>query len=248
MNKFRTHFGQLEWNVQSYVDDMENNLQEEEAKQQPDVNVEYYQFPEEPTYQERKQQTIIDSMNSSEINVTINVYESDGHEFQETKRIPAKTTANLSTLLQIVKKGVSLSLDSSGSKVSVAVDFEDDNSNFDSASRSSIESTDSMFDTTTDYSGSIDPTSPASLLLKGTQVFSSWFYVPTQQQQQSQQRQSKEIDMDISRLEYTVQTLEMNLRDPACTRDMDEMSSELRQAKQELSTLRWKRRLGFSTR
>ena len=191
-------------------------------------------------------------MNSSEINVTINVYESDGHEYHETKIIPGKTTANQSTLLQIVKNtGVSSSSSSdsgSGSKVTVAVDFEDDANNNDTSGYS-LESNDSSFDTSgsSSSSSSLDPTSPASILLKGTQVFSSWFYVPTQQQQQSQQQQNKDIDMDISRLEYTVNELEKNLKDPTCTRDMDEMSSELRQAKRELSSLRWKRRLGFSS-
>ena len=264
MNKFRTHFGQLEWNALSYVDEMqsvfvaeEKGDKQQQQQQQPEINVEYYQFPDEPTYQQRKQQTIVDKLNSSEINVTINVYESDGHEYHETKIIPGKTTANQSTLLGIVKNtGVSsssLSDSGSGSKVTVAVDFEDDVNNNDT-SGSSLESNDSMFNTTTDYSGSsssLDPTSPASILLKGTQVFSSWFYVPTQQQQQQQQQQNqqnRDIDMDISRLEYTVQELEKNLKDPTCTRDMDEMSSELRKAKRELSSLRWKRRLGFSSR
>jgi len=57
--------------------------------------------------------------------------------------------------------------------------------------------------------------------------------------------QPTDVEMNIGRLEYTTSELEKNLRDPMCTRDIDDMQQELRQSKRELSKLKWKRRLGF---
>ena len=51
-------------------------------------------------------------------------------------------------------------------------------------------------------------------------------------------------DVRRSKLEWEIQTLQTNLQDPNCMRDRDEMMEELKQAKRQLFSLKWKRRLG----
>jgi len=233
MDKFRSHFGSLEWDVQSYVDEMETGEENEV------VNVEYYQFPDEPSFRDRQQQKKIDALNETDVQVAIYVSDSDGHQSEELKTVPANVRANAKSVLELAK-GMTGESSSSGSTVSVAVDFEDDE---EKSSESSGLMADDML---LDGSSELDSKATIHPLLKETQTFSSWFYVPQQQPTQEKAPSTPDIDMDISRLEYTVSQLEKSLKDPTCTRDMDDMAAELRQAKRELSGLKWKRRLGFS--
>jgi hypothetical protein len=79
------------------------------------------------------------------------------------------------------------------------------------------------------------------------QVYSMWYFQPPQEPQDRQKlQQSTEHDIEISRLEYTIKNLEMELKDINSTRDIDEMQEELSKCRSELRNLRWKRRLGMS--
>jgi hypothetical protein len=87
-----------------------------------------------------------------------------------------------------------------------------------------------------------NPTIP---LLQETHTFLSWYYHRNYQQQQQEVPRTSNTDMEYSRLEYTIAELEKSLKYPNCTRDIDAMTEELRQTKQDLSGLRWKRQLGL---
>jgi hypothetical protein len=243
MDKLRSHFGHLEWNVQSYVDEMQldNSYQSDTIiVEKPQPNVEYYQFPEESPLKERQQQEIIDALNSSKIQTKITVFSSSSQD-SVTLTLPASTPATMEHFMSVVKGSLS-----GTSKATVAVDFDDDEDNSDENAATNVLLSDNDAAAT-----ALDP-NPATSLLKATQTFSKWFYISSQQQQQqagdsSSGSTSSETDVNISRLEYTIAELQKSLKDPTGTRDMDEMAAELKQAKRELSGLKWKRRLGLSS-
>jgi hypothetical protein len=54
-----------------------------------------------------------------------------------------------------------------------------------------------------------------------------------------------DTQMEQSCLECTISELEKNLKDPNCTRDNDDVMTELRQSQRDLSRLKWKRLLGI---
>jgi hypothetical protein len=238
MDRFRTHFGTLEWGVQSYVDEMQidSKSASEMDTGKEEVNVQYYRFPEESSYRDQKQQEVIDAMEQSNIKTILYVSKSDGRQIVEIKKVPAKTIATAKSLLQLVGE----SMDSK--TASVAVAFQEDDQ--EEMKQGGIVMND--FQQEGEFTTSDLETTSESPLLKETQTFSSWFSVPTQQPSQEKSSSTQNMDMDLARLEYTISQLQQNLKDPNCTRDMDEMASELRQAKRELSALKWKRRLGFS--
>jgi hypothetical protein len=246
MDTFRSHFGQLEWDVQSYVDEMQFPYDSDETNDpgadvvfvdRPVPNVQYYQFPGEPGFVQRQQQRRVDELDQSDVKVTIRVFENSNGVTQSSQdfvqSIPARTLANAQNLWAAVKGAVQNAKDAT---TTVAVDFEDDDD---------TSSSDSSEITMQDYGQDASAGNPAKALLKKTQIFSSWLYVSPAQQQLQQEEKTSDVDMTISRLEYTVAELQRSLKDPTCTRDMDEMADELRNAKKELSGLRWKRRLGW---
>jgi hypothetical protein len=246
MDTFRSHFGQLEWDVQSYVDEMQFPYDSDETNDpgadvvfvdRPVPNVQYYQFPGEPGFVQRQQQRRVDELDQSDVKVTIRVFENSNGVTQSSQdfvqSIPARTLANAQNLWAAVKGAVQNAKDAT---TTVAVDFEDDDD---------TSSSDSSEITMQAYGQDASAGNPAKALLKKTQIFSSWLYVSPAQQQLQQEEKTSDVDMTISRLEYTVAELQRSLKDPTCTRDMDEMADELRNAKKELSGLRWKRRLGW---
>lgn len=78
-------------------------------------------------------------------------------------------------------------------------------------------------------------------------IYSTWYYQPPNvpvERKKIQNASSQDIEM--SRLEYTITSLEKELQDINSTRDLDDMRQELMKAKSDLRTIRWKRRLGLS--
>jgi hypothetical protein len=66
-------------------------------------------------------------------------------------------------------------------------------------------------------------------LLQQTDTFSDWYYHSNlAQQAQEQEASNTDTQMEQSRLEYTIFELERKLKDPNCTRDVDDMMTELR--------------------
>jgi hypothetical protein len=221
MNQLRTHFGEVEWNGQSYVDaqmDKEAHVVKEAG---------LYQFPGEITWKDRKQQEIVDEMEASE--VTANLYVLEDHaELKQTKQVPASIRANRKVLSELVG--------TQEEGVAVAVDFEDD---ADAATME--ESSSSMGSSFEEHNHN-----PILPLLQQTHTFSNWYYHSNHTQQaQEQQASNTDTQMEQSRLEYTISEAEKNLKDPNCTRDIDDMMTELRQSQRDLSRLKWKRRLGM---
>jgi hypothetical protein len=127
----------------------------------------------------------------------------------------------------------------------VAVDFEPDNDI--TTTTTSTTATASATDSTTLMKEQPHTTPKKTLpLLQQTHTFSNWYYHHHYPAQQSSQPSSMtDVEVEESRLEYTITELEQQLKDPNGTRDIDDMASELRQAKRDLSKLKWKRRLGL---
>lgn len=253
MDMLRTHYGHLEWDVQSYADEMMMRTTATDGNMK--VVAEHYQFPNEEPYRVRQQQALIDALEGSDVTVTVYLSESDGHQVQETKVVSGSVRANEKTLIGLLKGSAKVPVDPSSS-TSVAVEFEDDYNSDPSGSDNERFQTTPITLSMSQLSpnGTEDmmlPTveNPAAPLLQRTQSFSTWHHVPTQGGQQasgSKTTSSKnDTEIELSRLEYVIADLEKNLKDHNCTRDIDEMMAELRQSKRELSALKWKRRLGL---
>lgn len=210
LDKLRAHFGEVEWDAQSYAD-----------RHEPLVT-EYYHFPLEWSYRERK--TEEETKNLNETTLTASLYLLGDHEMKETKLVNASTVANRENLQKLFGRS------SSDAKAALAVEFEVD--------ESSAEDEAQLMD---DFSMQDDP---ALQLRKQTHTFSSWYHVSAPNQAQEEQNMSQ-TDFEVARLEYDIAELEKDLKDPNCTRDIDDMTTKLREAKREMSTLKWKRRLGM---
>lgn len=273
LEKLRPYYGKVEWDAQNYSEEMERAKNKEKNEDDESRLVGYYQFPEEDSFNTRKQQELIEAMNESDINVTLSLQSSSSHSLPSeeivSKTISAKTVANAKNLLQYFPSALS----SKGGNMNVAVDFLD-RKNEDNDT-SSLNSTADKIDA---FVGEIDGTlmtdadsietdksrggigrfynlsAGSRQLSKDTQTTSKWTYVPQTAGEGSRKKDAKktsstpqisETEIEMGRLEYEISELEKNLRDPMCTRSIDDMSTELRQAKRELSRLRWKKRFGF---
>jgi hypothetical protein len=81
-----------------------------------------------------------------------------------------------------------------------------------------------------------------------TNIYSLWHYMgrfAAAQQQQDRKRMSSS-DVQVARLEHTIQTLQHDLKDVNCTRDRDDMQRELQENKTALRKLKWRKRLGLA--
>lgn len=207
----RSHFGELEWDVQSYAD----------AKDTTEIPDCFYQYPLEPTYRDRLQQRIVEEAEKDTL--TANIYVLGDSQRQEVRKVPASTQANPRTLAELAGiKGAS----------NLAVDFVSETGQ------------DSASDLPTFDERSNRGVSQAEGLLKRMHTFSTWHYTPAMGSS-AQKQNSSDNDIERLRLEYTVEKLEKDLRDPLCTRDHDVMRTELSQAKRDLSRAKWKSRLGL---
>jgi len=267
LDKLRTHYGKLEWDAQSYSEELEDASQREKTgDDESQLSNDYYQFPEEPPFHERRQQELVEAMSESDVAVTLSLTSSSSSPSLPdeivTKQISAKTVANAKNLLGYFPSV----LNSKDGNVTVAVDFLDQNNDENETGTLVIESA-SMNDTLmTDadtmandqtMGGSHDSSQGSQQLSKETQTMSKWAYVPQTTDESSKKgannsssatraSQLTETEIEMGRLEYEISELEKNLRDPMCTRSIDDMTTELRQAKRDLSRLTWKRRFGLS--
>eukprot|EP00934_Nitzschia_sp_Nitz4_P005212 Nitzschia sp. Nitz4//scaffold28_size193895//177849//178793//NITZ4_001690-RA/size193895-processed-gene-0.285-mRNA-1//-1//CDS//3329546057//5202//frame0 len=214
LDKFRTHFGEPEWDAKSATEADE------------ELENEYYQYPLEAPWKDRMQQQTIEELDQQ--NVQANVYVLGDSQRQEVKVIPGSTKANSETLASMVGAEKSQKM---------AVDF-------DTGDDMPEEST---FSQEEDLLGSLSANAeePSQELLRRTHTFSSWYYFPAQDRENAKSEKVSDDEIERLRLEYTIQKLGEDLQDPLCTRDRDEMQDELKQAKRDLSRLRWKKRLGM---
>mmetsp|Transcript_27461 Transcript_27461/g.65941 ORF Transcript_27461/g.65941 Transcript_27461/m.65941 type:complete len:387 (-) Transcript_27461:4835-5995(-) len=231
------------------------------------VDVRYYQFPEEMPFRQRLQEQIIDAINNMKINATIVVENVEtnhqaGHPavviVEEKVQIPGSAVATPSTLKSLLKTP---SIPTNNGTINVAVDFEDEDStgnNEENGRQDDSDNNSFSLQNLQEFSENNLQDDPARELLQETHTFSKWYSIPVNQQQQknqdgssssssssSREKRRHDQEMEISRLEYTIAELERNLKDPNCTRDIDDMVDELKQSKRELSTIKWKQRLGL---
>jgi hypothetical protein len=254
MTLLRTHYGHLEWDVQSYSDEMmtTSTTSTDGTYNNSKVVAEYYQFPNEAPYRVRQQQALIGALEGSNVTVTVNLSESDGHQVQETKVVSGSITANEKTLIGLLKCSSKVPVDPSSS-TRVAIEFEDDYHsdahNFDNERFQTMSNTLVMGQSLQEDAQVIPAIeNPVAPLLQKTQSFSTWYHVHQPEDQQASGKNSTsstDTEIELSRLEYLIADLEKNLKDPTCTRDIDEMMAELRRTKRELSALKWRRRLGL---
>mmetsp|Transcript_2091 Transcript_2091/g.3312 ORF Transcript_2091/g.3312 Transcript_2091/m.3312 type:complete len:305 (+) Transcript_2091:186-1100(+) len=171
---------------------------------------------DEDFFEARKQQKSIESLSGEEVPVEIHVYQ-DGGMVTTTAMLPGTKLATPDNLLSDGNVGV------------VAVDFED--------LPSDVETT--LFDGLESESGF----TTESLT---QQTYSSWYYQPPSDPQERRKvQQASKQDIEVTRLEYTIQLLEREIVDVNSTRDIDDMKQELTNCRSELRNLRWKRRLGM---
>jgi hypothetical protein len=216
LDPLRKHFGEVEWDSQSFDD---------EGDELPEG---FYQYPVEDSFLKRQQQAKVEELDNGTI--TANIYVLGDSQIQETKQVPASVKANPRSLAELV--GASTG---PGSATRVAVDF------VDSEVGDELDSSMSNFDIAPEENR------PTRDLLKRMHTFSTWHYTPAvgAAAEQGNNKNSSDVEIDRLRLEYTVEKLEKDLVDPYCTRDHDEMRAELKEAKGDLSRLKWKSRLGF---
>lgn len=218
LDQLRTHFGSLEWDAQSFVD------------QGDPIPPGCYQYPLELSFRDRLQQAIIES--ADQATTTAKIYLLGDSQQEQVKKVPASAKANPETLASLV--GAQLD-----PGIKVAVVFEDPEPSEDEMDGSQVEMV--TFEDEKQNPEDI----PTKSLLKETVTYSTWYYTPVVTEETERAQRSSDMEIDRLRLEYTVKKLEKDLRDPTCTRDHDEMRAELKQAKSDLSRLKWKRRLGL---
>ena len=131
LDKLRTHYGKLEWDAQSYSEEMENaKNKEKNGNDESQIPIGYYQFPEEAPFEERQRQAVVESMDETDINVTLTVStplstpSSSLPEESVTKKIAAKTLATEKNLSEYIP---STWTSLGGNSPVVAVDFLDQN-------------------------------------------------------------------------------------------------------------------------
>lgn len=264
LEKLRTYYGKLEWDAQSYSEEMENK----DTQRNPEESLNgYYQFPGEDSFNVRRQQEIIKNMNESDITVTVTLSsQSSPAEEIVTETVPANMIANEKNLLELFASGPV----STNSNKCVGIDFLDRNNPEDNATESSTGSKDKetvsdgslMTDAEsmankTRYIGPSEPLSMIQQLAKKTQSMSIWTHVPQQQDSGDGSNQGAggsgnvgaqkltDVEMRMGQLEYEIAELKKSLRDPMCTRSIDDITTELHGAKRDLAKLRWKRRFGL---
>jgi hypothetical protein len=239
LDRFRNHFGEVEWGAQSYVDDVDRQ------RQKIPLDAGYSQFPGEWKYEIRTQQDEIEGLDKQEIPTKMYlILNSTSEQEQPIKYLPGSARANADTLWELIA-GAATKEQKAPEGPIVAVDFPDD-----IGKRNDEDEPKKMLSDVKDayaVSDSMPGQDVASSLLQKTFTYSTWFYQPTGTEGEAggQTKRLSQQEVEISRLEFTVDRLEKDLKDPTCTRDMDDMTNELRQSKRELSRLKWKRRFGI---
>jgi len=271
LDKLRTHYGKLEWDARSYSEEMEGiENQQKNGKDNTKLSIQYYQFPEEALFHERRQQEETEAMNETDVNVILSLFSSSSLVPEEimTKKIAAKTVANTKNLLEYFPSAMS----STRENMTVAIDFLDRHGvvnttdNLDTSR--SVNVPDVKMDLPSDGTlmadadslenikirkGSHDVSLESRHLIRETQTVSKWSYIPQAVGEDSKKGTNDsssgvkapdltEVDIEFSRLNFKISELEKNLRDPMCPRSIDDLTTELRQAKRDLSRLTWKKR------
>mmetsp|Transcript_2836 Transcript_2836/g.7787 ORF Transcript_2836/g.7787 Transcript_2836/m.7787 type:complete len:408 (+) Transcript_2836:253-1476(+) len=191
-----------------------------------------------------------------------------------TKKIPARTVAKTKDLLEYFPSIMSLTRGNSTVAVDFLDKNHENNDTDNLDSTRPLHLSDVPIDLSSDGTLTTDANSmknikigtkndgPHELSLGGrqlmteTQTLSKWAYIPQAAGESSNKRtndssgvvkasQLTQVDMEISRLKYNISELEKNLRDPMCTRSIDDMTTELGRAKRDLSRLTWKKRFGL---
>lgn len=255
LEKLRPFYGKLEWDAQNFSEEMERAKNKENNQDDESQLTPYYQFPEELPVKTRREQELVEAMSESEINVTLSLQSPSSAPEVVTKTIAAKTVANMKSLLEYFPSAST----TMGGNATVAVDFLDQKE--EDTGANSFNTTDGTLMTDADSFGSKmdggfgslhDLASESQKLSKDTQTTSRWTYVPptngstsNDTKKSSRSQQISETEMEMGRLKYEIAELEKSLRDPNSTRSIDDMTTELSQAKRDLSRLKWKKRFGL---
>ena len=235
LDMLRSHFGQLEWDAVSYEDAQNNILQEEKEE----IPIGYYQLNEEAPYRERQQDATLQQLEQEPVTMNIHLVGEETSSILKTVQ-QGTAKANFDTLRDLA------GTQDSSRHQALAVDFED--------STSFSSDTTSMNGSETEQESSsfaAQENGPADPLLHQSHTFSTWYYArpaaSTDQDPGSKVSKNNNADdeINIMRLEHTIEELNKSLKDPMGTRDIDDMTAELKQAKKDLSRLKWKRRLGM---
>lgn len=213
-----------------YVPDLEDRLRQHFGSPESDevsyVDSKEGQVPhqvlaDEWPYQVRAQQVEIEKLDESPAPVRITLIQ-DGHPIvtSSSKEVPGSIKARPDVLVELAGEQVT-----DKENLNVAVDFEDLSNQKEEETMLCTDETPVSFS---------KPASPQVL-------HSFWYYQPPPPQESSARMSPEEVE--ISRLEYEIKQLEADLKDINCTRDVDVMERELKEAKSALRKIVWKRRL-----
>ena len=277
----RHHFGELEWDAQSFEDartaktTARTTATATNDSTDDRLPTQYWKFPQEWPYLERKQQELIDQLDA--MDHVVNLYRigqssttatsSSPHQYQlhpmetRTKRVKGSVRVNQKTLGDLFLKSdgkmgmQQQTMDDDGADTMIAVDFQDDTDHHQHHHQQEhtigegMEMSDgTTFQdvTITDHSTNRDePTDPIQAFLRKTHTFSSWYY-HSAPLQLPEMKQTSKHDIEILRLEHTIDQLQKELQNPSTSaRSIDDMNEELSKAKGQLRSLKWKRRLGM---
>jgi hypothetical protein len=200
-----------------------------------------YQLDDEPPLRERTQQANIQQLIHTEIPVTMTVT-TNGGTVTKTVVLPGTVPVTPDAL---VAAATATTTTTTTTTTRVAVDFED----IDPAIPTSADGTLTMDESSLSMTG-INSNSNHQPITQQHHTYSSWFYQapapPASSSSTTAPRSStmSNMELEISRLEYTVATLEAELNNTSSTRNMDDMRQELAETKSQLRSARWKRRFG----
>jgi len=264
LNALRHHFGEIEDEYHSYPETLVQQYHHEEEDQQQQPAAVVYKFEDEPTLIERTIQHEIDSFvldDTHEIPIKISCISPHDNSIVHTEQyaVHGSLKANADSLLNIMtnKKG-------NEKDFIIAVDFPPQNQDVEENER--LKQQQQVDDTSTNFTiGDNGMNDMTMTTTNGKSSFSSFqmpdlctiyslWYSPSQGQAPqasssttapSTHRMTAD-QMEESKLNYEIEQLQRNLKDPSCTRDMDEMQQELQNNKSKLRKLIWKRRLRLS--
>lgn len=183
-----------------------------------------YQLEDEDCQFDREREESIEKLAAETTSVRITVSREGGDlaEIKEMK-IPGNTPANHKVLAELAGSGDG----------TVALEFSD------------LEETDSVGSETTASFASTAATTTTPVTGKG-HVYSAWFYQPPPPDESNSISQLSSTQVELSRLEYEVDRLQKELKELNPSRDIDQISQELQEAKSSLRSLRWRNRLGMT--
>jgi hypothetical protein len=203
------------------------------------------QLPGEDSWKVRETQAQIDARNTESVAVRI-VTHGESHDDTAMVVIPAHVPATLSGLAPYLSNDRATAIQQGGG--SMALEFVEQNP--DNTTTTADETNEPMSDSNTWSSSDSTTSTPTTAagpdpLQHAMQIYSLWHFFPTSNQQQQSQSTMNEVELERSRLQYQLETLQRELRDPYNARAVDVIQAEIKETRRALRILKWKEWMPF---